>query len=107
MVSSTIVSLHAASLLICVLTFELQKLDAEAAASPSDQFLRTKANSDYKEPVEAPLAPIGATGKHAICISNTRRQGKLPYLAAGLTTFPDYRPIRPCPCERQPLRDLN
>ena len=63
MVSSTIVSLHAASLSICVLTVELQKLDAEAAAWPANELLRIKASSDNKEPVEAPLARIGAAGK--------------------------------------------
>src|SRR4029450_7740894 len=61
-----IVALHAASLGICVLTVELQKLDTEAAAWPADQFLRIKASSDNKEPVEAPLARCRAGGKEAM-----------------------------------------
>ena len=65
-----IVALYAASLSICVFTVELQKLDAEAAAWPANKLLRIKASSDNKEPIEAPLARIGAAGKQAICISN-------------------------------------
>jgi hypothetical protein len=55
--------LHAAGLSICVLTVELEKLDAKAAAWPANELLRIKASSENKEPVETPLARIGAAGK--------------------------------------------
>ena len=65
-----IVALHTAGLSICVLTVELEKLDAKAAAWPANELLRIKASSENREPVETPLPWIGAAGKQAICISN-------------------------------------
>src|SRR6187399_2021983 len=65
-----IVALHAASLSICVLTVELQKLDAKAAARPTEDFLCVQASSENKQSIKAPLAWIGTTGSQPIPISS-------------------------------------
>src|SRR4029079_19713739 len=64
-----IVALYAASLSICVLTVELQKLNAKAAARPTEDFLRSHASAENKQSIKAPLAWIGTTGSQPICIS--------------------------------------
>src|SRR5690349_20437302 len=64
-----IVALHAASLPICVLTVELEKLDAKAAARPTEDFLRIKASPENQQSIKAPLARIVPTGSQPICIS--------------------------------------
>jgi hypothetical protein len=62
--------LYAASLSICVLTVELQKLDAKATAWPTEDFLRIHASSENKQSIKAPLARIVTTGSQPICISS-------------------------------------
>jgi hypothetical protein len=53
-----IVALHTASLLICVFSVELQKLDAKAATWPTDEFFGVEAGIENQQPVKAPLARI-------------------------------------------------
>src|SRR4029077_20355644 len=64
-----IVALQTASLSRCLLTVELQKLDAKAAAWPTKDFLRIHASSKNKQSIKAPLARIVTTGSQPICIS--------------------------------------
>src|ERR1044071_4039962 len=45
------VALYAASLSICVLTVELQKLNAKATAWPTEDFLRIHASSENKQSI--------------------------------------------------------